>query len=321
MRHVPKERVNAMRAFNRFWTKQIGILGAHILETPYSLTEARVLFELAQSDVVAVADLRSELDLDAGYLSRILGHFRTNKLVTTEPSSNDPRRQMVRLTASGRRVLEELSTRSAALVSSILSKVTDEEQRRLVGAMSSIRQILDRAPRSSTGVLRPLGPGDLGWVVQQHGLIYTQEFGWDDSFETLVAQVVADYARQRDPRRDNAWIAELDGESVGCVFCVRKDTKTAQLRLLLVKPQARGLGVGTRLVEECVRFACRAGFQRIELWSMRPLTAARRIYERSDFELVGEKKVHLFGQDLMEQRFSLALSEGAGSRTLALARN
>ncbi len=313
MRDEVEERVNTVRSFNRFWTKQIGVLGAGLLETQSSLTEARVLFELAQRAVTAVADLRGELDLDAGYLSRILAHFKTGKLITTEASESDARRQVVRLTAKGRRTFDSLNARSAGEIRSILRRLTEEEQRRLVGAMGSIRRVLEEKPKSSAYVLRPLGPGDLGWVVQRHGALYAQEYAWDETFEALVARIVSDYVEQHDPRKDNAWIAEVDGAPAGCVFCVKKDAKVAQLRLLLTEPRARGLGVGTRLVAECIRFARRAGYERMVLWTNHPLKAARRIYERAGFELVEEEKHHSFAHDLVGQNFSLTLGDGPTS--------
>jgi DNA-binding MarR family transcriptional regulator/GNAT superfamily N-acetyltransferase len=302
-----EDRVHAVRAFNRFWTKQIGVLGAGLLHTPYSLTEARVLFELAQRETTAVADLRRDLDLDAGYLSRILAQFRAARLITAEPSPDDGRRQVVGLTGKGRRVFETLDARSAQDVAATLGRLSEEEQQRLVAAMGRIRRALDGEPASTASVLRPLGPGDLGWVVHRHGVLYAQEYGWDETFEALVARIVADYAERRDSRRESAWIAELEGEPVGCVFCVKKTRKVAQLRLLLIEPRARGRGLGTRLVDECVRFARRAGYEQMVLWTNHPLKAARRIYERAGFELVGEEKHHSFGHDLVGQSFALSL--------------
>jgi DNA-binding MarR family transcriptional regulator/GNAT superfamily N-acetyltransferase len=303
------DRVDAVRGFNRFWTRQIGALGSSHLETPYSLTEARVIFELAQRGSTEVADLRRDLELDAGYLSRILAQFKASKLITAEASESDARRQIVRLTAKGRRAFDDLNARAAEETSTVLGKLTEEEQRRIVGAMAAIRSVLE-APagsRSSACVLRPPGPGDLGWVVQRHGALYAQEYRWDETFEALVARIVSDYVERRDPKKDNAWIAEVDGEPVGCVFCVRKSAKVAQLRLLLMEPRARGMGIGARLVDACVRFARLAGYEQMVLWTNHPLRAARRLYERAGFELVGEEKHHSFGHDLVGQNFALDL--------------
>jgi DNA-binding MarR family transcriptional regulator/GNAT superfamily N-acetyltransferase len=307
------ERVDAVRAFNRFWTKQVGALGAFLLETSYSLTEARVLFELAQKDSTEVAALRRDLELDAGYLSRILAQFKSARLVATDQAENDARRQVVRLTDKGKRAFADLNARSADEVRGTLGRLSDDDQRRLVGAMTSIQHVLAEEPSPPAPcVLRAPGPGDLGWVVQRHGALYAQEYGWDETFEALVARIVADYVAERDPRRDCAWIAELDGEPVGCIFCVKKTARVAQLRLLLTEPRARGRGVGTRLVEECIRFARRAAYEQMVLWTNDPLRAARRIYERAGFQLVKEEKHESFGHRLVGQSFALSLGAATG---------
>lgn len=301
------DRVAAVRAFNRFYTNVIGVLREGLLRTPYSLTEARVIFELAQRDATEAVDLRRALDVDAGYLSRIFARFEADGLVERAPSRADGRRRVIRLTRRGRAAFETLNARSSEEIGKLLARLTDEDQRRLVGAMGVIRDILEGAPRPAAYVLRPLAPGDLGWVVHRHGVLYAEEYGWDESFEALVARIVADYADHRDPRRENAWIAEVDGEPAGCVFCVKKDDATAQLRLLLVEPGARGLGIGSRLVEECVRFAGRAGYKQIVLWTNGVLVQARRIYERAGFELVDEERHRSFGHDLIGQHWRRAL--------------
>jgi DNA-binding MarR family transcriptional regulator/predicted N-acetyltransferase YhbS len=298
-----EDRVAAVRAFNRFYTNVIGVLDEGLLHTPYSLSEARVIFELAQRDAIEVSDLRRALDMDAGYLSRMLSRFETDGLVTKERSSADGRRQIIRLTDQGRAVFEMLDTRSAEDNARILSQLGAEDQRRLLDAMRTIRQILENRPRSSAVLLRPLGPGDYGWVVHRHGVLYAEEYGWDETFEALVARIVADYVDHRDPRRESAWIAEVDGEPAGCLFCVKRDESTAQLRLLLVEPRARGMGIGSRLVEECLRFARRVGYQDIMLWTNDVLTAARRIYERAGFQLREEEQHHSFGHDLVGQNW------------------
>jgi DNA-binding MarR family transcriptional regulator/GNAT superfamily N-acetyltransferase len=306
--------VERVRAFNRFWTRQIGVLGTKLLESPYSLTEARVLFELAQREPTEAGELKSDLGLDAGYLSRILGRFKAAKLLTTEALESDARRQLVRLTAKGRRAFESLDARSAQEVDALLGRLTQAARRRLVGAMGDILDVLDGAPpRRAPFLLRPPGPGDLGWVVQQHGRLYAAEYGWDETFEALVARIVSDYVEQRNPQRDGAWIAEVDGEPAGCVFCVAKSERVAQLRLLLTVPRARGMGVGGRLVEQCVRFARGAGYRRLVLWTNDPLRAARRLYERAGFELTEQKKHHSFGHDLVGQTFALELTPDEGA--------
>ncbi len=305
---MQSDRVSAVRSFNRFWTRQIGVLQAGLLDTPYSLTEARVIFELAQADTTDLADLRARLGLDAGYLSRIMGRLRSDRVVRTGPSASDARRQVVALTARGRRVFADLDERSVRQVSELLGSLTDEDQRRLVSSMETIRGVLEPAPGRHPYLIRPLQPGDLGWVVHRHGVLYSQEYGWDRTFEALVARVVADYVEHHDPRREDAWIAEVDGEPVGSVFCCRKDDTTAQLRLLLVEPRARGSGIGSRLVQECVRFATRVGYTQMMLWTNDVLVAARRIYEAAGFRLVDEEPHHSFGRDLVGQFWLLDLS-------------
>lgn len=302
------DRVQAVRSFNRSWTRQIGVLQAGLLDTPYSLTEARVIFELAQADTTDLADLRARLGLDAGYLSRIMGRLRSDRVVRTGPSASDARRQVVALTARGRRVFADLDERSVRQVSELLGSLTDEDQRRLVSSMETIRGVLEPAPERHPYLIRPLQPGDLGWVVHRHGVLYSQEYGWDQTFEALVARVVADYVEHHDPRCEDAWIAEVDGEPVGSVFCCRKDDTTAQLRLLLVEPRVRGSGIGSRLVRECVRFATRVGYAQMMLWTNDVLVSARRIYEAAGFRLVDEEPHHSFGHDLVGQFWLLDLS-------------
>ena len=303
----PDDRVNAVRAFSRFYTNLIGLMREGLLRSPYSLTEARAIFELAQRRSMDLADLRQLLELDAGYLSRILARFETDGLVTRESSKADRRRQIIRLTRQGRTVFKTLDTRSTEQIRTLLSRLSEEDQRRLVGAMKTIQGVVDRSPRPEPYVLRPPGPGDLGWVVQRHGVLYAEEYGWDETFEALVARIVADYVDHRDPRRESAWIAEVDGEPVGCVFCVKKEEKTAQLRLLLVEPRARGMGIGSRLVNECMRFARRAGYKEMTLWTNDVLDDARRIYERAGFMLVETERHNSFGHDLVGQNWWRAL--------------
>ena len=302
------DRVAAVRAFNRFYTGRLGILGEGFLRTPHSLTEARVLYELGRRDVVEVAELRRELEIDAGYLSRLLSRLEEQALVTRERSEEDGRRQRVRLTEHGADAFAELDRRSAAEIGDLLEGLGEERQRRLVAAMQAIAGLLDDDPRAdATVVLRAPHPGDYGWIVHRHGAQYAEEYGWDATFEALVARIVADYAEHHDPKREAAWIAEVDGEPVGCVLCVRKDDATAQLRLLLVDPRARGRGIGGRLIDECLRFARRTGYERIVLWTNDVLHDARRLYERAGFELVESGEHHAFGHDLVEQTWSRRL--------------
>jgi DNA-binding MarR family transcriptional regulator/GNAT superfamily N-acetyltransferase len=304
---MPEDRVATVRAFNRFYTARIGVLRDGLLRTPHSLTEARVLYELGQREVTEVADLRRELDIDAGFLSRLLARLQTNGLVARERSADDARRQRVRLTDEGRAASAELDRRSADEIGAVLDALSEDDQKRLVASMDAVRDVLTQAPPSTGFVLRAPRPGDLGWIVQRHGALYAQQYGWDETFEALVARIVADYAEQHDPRREAAWIAEVDGEPAGCVLCTRREDDVAQLRLLLVEPRARGRGIGARLIEECLRFAQRAGYDRITLWTNDVLHEARRLYERVGFELVESAPHHSFGHDLVEQTWARAL--------------
>jgi DNA-binding MarR family transcriptional regulator/GNAT superfamily N-acetyltransferase len=301
------ERIDAVRAFNRFYTRVLGLLDEGLVQTSYSLTEARVLFEIAQADQVGVAELRRSLGLDPGYLSRILSRFEADGLVVRDRSAEDGRRQMVRLTRSGRDTFGALDDRSSESVAALLESVAAADQPELLASMHTIERLLSRREQPSEVVLRPLRAGDLGWVVQRHGVLYAEEYGWDETFEALVARIVADYVDARDPARDNAWIAEAEGERVGTVFCVHKDDQVAQLRLLLVEPSARGMGVGSRLVDACVDFARDAGYCEMVLWTNSVLVAARRIYQRAGFELLDAEPNPAFGQQLTAQHWGRAL--------------
>ncbi len=311
----PPHRVDAVRAFNRFYTRVIGVLDEGLLRTDYSLTEARVLYELAQAESLDVGALRDAVAIDAGYLSRILARFEEKALVRRGPSEEDARRRVVRLTRRGRSVSGTLDRRSAEEIGALLSTLGDAEQRRLLGAMDTIRTALREDPSGRVVVLREPGPGDLGWIVERHGAVYQQEHGWDERFEALVARIVADFAQHRDPRRDRAWIAEVDGEPAGCVLCVHRDDEVAQLRLLLVEPSARGLSVGTRLVEEVLRFARDAGYARVTLWTQDTLRVARRIYERAGFALVDAEPHADFGPEVVGQTWTLNLDDGGPADT------
>ena len=297
--------VAAVRAFNRFYTNVIGLLRGKYLDTPYSLTEARLLFELGQRTASEVADLRRVVDIDAGYLSRILGRFEASGLISRQRSPADGRRQVIALTGAGRAAIAGLDAGSARQTRDMLAPVRDEDRRRLLEAMNVITEALTPSPRPRGYLLRAPRPGDLGWVVQRNATVYAEEFGWDASYEALVARIVADYADHMDPEAEAAWIAEVDGAPAGCVFCVREDAATA--RLLLVEPRARGLGIGARLVEEVLRFARGAGYSAVTLWTNDVLADARRIYERAGFTLDDETPHHSFGQDLVGQNWSRRL--------------
>jgi DNA-binding MarR family transcriptional regulator/GNAT superfamily N-acetyltransferase len=297
------ERVAAVRAFNRFYTNVIGLVHGMYLDMPYSLTEARLLFEMARTDVTPVAVLRRSLDIDAGYLSRVLARFEADGLVSRRRSDTDARRQDIELTAVGRAAAAELDTRSARQIGELLSGVDGP---RLLDAMREITGLLG-GPAQRTVVLRPPSSGDLGWVVQRHGAVYAEEYGWNQDFEAYVARLAAGYLDIRRDERAAAWIAEVDGAPAGSVFCVPEDATTARLRMLLVERWARGLGIGTRLVDEVLRFARRAGYQRIVLSTYDVLVSARRIYQAAGFTLVSEERVHSFGQELNGQDWARSL--------------
>ena len=299
--------VAAVREFTRFYTRLLGLLREGLLDTPYSMTEARIIFELARQDEAEVAEMRRWLDLDAGYLSRILTRFEADGLVRRSRSPGDGRRQVIALTQTGRAVFGRLDALSSEQIRGLLGPIPPGRRDRLTAAMAGIREILSGTPGANTVVLRPPVPGDLGWVVQRNGALYAAEYGWDETYEALVARIVADYAGRADAAGEAAWIAEVAGERAGCVFCMRKDDRTAQLRLLLVEPSARGMGIGGRLVDECLAFARRAGYREIVLWTNDVLHAARRIYQRAGFELIASQPHHSFGHDLVGQDWRLAL--------------
>jgi DNA-binding MarR family transcriptional regulator/GNAT superfamily N-acetyltransferase len=301
-------RVGDVRHFNRFWTRQIGVLREEYLESPFSLTEVRVLYELAHGEETTASELGEELGLDAGYLSRILRGFEKHGLIHKRPSEADGRRRLLRLTDRGREAFAPLDARSRSEIGAMLGGMSITGQERLVGAMRAIERLLSARPEPVVPyVLRPHQPGDMGWVVHRHGVLYAREYGWDERFEALVAEIVAKFIQQYDPRLERCWIAERDGEIVGCVFLVGESEEIAKLRLLLVEPEARGLGIGSRLVEECIRFARQAGYLKITLWTNDVLNSARRIYGGMGFRLVHEKPHHSFGHDLVGQTWELML--------------
>lgn len=300
--------VDAVRRFNRFYTRRIGALGEGHLDTPFSLTEARVIYELAHRDAATAAGLVQELGLDAGYLSRILRSFQERGLLDRRPSTTDARQSRLSLTDAGRATFAQLNATAHRDVAAMLDALPVADRERLVAAMRTIEEAL--AGSSAPGepyVLRDPRPGDLGWVVQSHGELYAREYGWNAEFEALVAEIVAAYVREFRPERERCWIAERGGENVGSIFCVRHSDDVAKLRLLLVDPRARGLGLGARLVDECVRFARGAGYRTLTLWTNDVLHAARRIYVAAGFRLVREESHHSFGHDLVSQTWELEL--------------
>ena len=300
--------VDDVRRFNRFYTRMLGLLRPKLAGSAFGLTEARVLFELAHTDQMSVTDLRRALDLDAGYLSRILSRFIADGLVVRDTSATDGRRRHVRLTQAGRTAFAETDTLQADAIDRLVGRLDEDQRSQLVAAMGRIRRLLDDQHTPGGLVLRAPGPGDLGWVVERHGARYAAEHGWDVTFEALVARIVADFGDRGDTRREAAWIAELEGERVGCIFCTASDDQdTAQLRLLLVEPQSRGAGVGTRLVEECLRFARLSGYRRIMLWTTDVQEQARRIYQRVGFRLDTREPQTRFGQELTGEYWSRGL--------------
>jgi DNA-binding MarR family transcriptional regulator/GNAT superfamily N-acetyltransferase len=301
-------RVEAIRRFNRLFTRRIGVLREGLLHSSYSLTEARVLFELANREKLSASELVRELGLDPGYMSRTLGGLERQGLVEKVRSETDGRRRILSLTAEGEEAFKVLDSRSREEVSEMLGGLSEEEQRRLLEAMRTIEGIFEKGLKfSEPFVLRPHEPGDMGWVVHRHGVLYAGEYGWDERFEALVARIVADFIDGFDPKKERCWIAEMGGERVGCVFVVKASDTVAKLRLLLVEPEARGVGLGSRLVEECIRFARNRGYEKLTLWTNSVLDAARHIYEEHGFVLVEEEEHHSFGHDLVGQNWELAL--------------
>ena len=302
------EKIEAVRRFNRFYTRQIGVLGESWAESPFSLAEVRVLYELAHHDDLTAGELGTELGLDRGYLSRILQSFEKRGFVTRTRSKKDARQTHLALTAKGRKVFAPVNNRSQQDVGSMLDALSPAAQKILIESMHTIERLLgDKSEPKVPYILRTHDPGDIGWIVHRHGVLYSQEYGWDEHFEALAAQITSDFIKNFDPKRERCWIAERDGEIVGSVFLVKKSKTVAQLRLLLVEPKARGLGIGTRLVEECIRFARQKGYRKIVLWTNDVLKTARRIYEEAGFTLVREEPHHSFGRDLIGQYWELAL--------------
>ncbi len=308
LKEDPGTRIDAIRRFSRFFTRRIGVLREGLLHTPYSLTEARILFEIANHDDLSASDLSRELGLDPGYLSRILAGLERRYLIEKTPSESDARRRLLALTPEGRDAFSLLDARSREEVAEMLGELCEEEQRRLLEAMRTIERILDKGFKySEPFFLRTHEPGDMGWVVHRHGVLYAREYGWDERFEALVARIIADFINNLDPARERCWIAEMEGERVGCVFVVKASDEVAKLRLLLVEPKARGLGLGSRLVKECIRFARSRGYKTLTLWTNSVLDAARHIYEEQGFVLVEEEEHHSFGKGLVGQNWKLAL--------------
>jgi DNA-binding MarR family transcriptional regulator/GNAT superfamily N-acetyltransferase len=302
-----EQRADAVRRFNRFYTQKIGVLQETLLRGPFSLTEVRVLYELAHREEPAASDLSRELGLDAAYLSRMLRAFEHRGLVKKRRSTLDGRSSLLSLTRAGSKALSPLEERARQEIAALLRNLPAEQQGHLLSSMKTIEELLGSgAARGPLFLLRPHRPGDIGWVVERHGALYASEFGWDEGFEALVARIAGEFLERHDPS-ERCWIAEREGERIGSVFLVQGTRRVAKLRLLLVEPSARGLGVGGRLVEECIRFARLSGYRKLTLWTQSMLTAARRIYQRAGFRLVREQKHRSFGHDLVGETWDLKL--------------
>jgi DNA-binding MarR family transcriptional regulator/GNAT superfamily N-acetyltransferase len=283
--------IETVRRFNRFYTRQIGVLQEHLLQSQFSLTEVRVLYELAHREDVTAKDLCRDLGVDRGYVSRMLQTFEKHGWIKTAPSPEDRRCQFLSLTAKGHKVFDPLERRSSEEVAAMLARLSPHQQKKMLAAIHDIESVLvPSQPAATPYILRQHRPGDMGWVVQRHGELYWQEYRYDERFEALVAEIVAEFIQNLDPQRERCWIAEKDGENVGSIFLVKKSQSIAKLRLLLVEPSARGLGIGKRLVEECVHFAKESGYKEIMLWTQSELPAARGIYKNAGFQLVAEEK-------------------------------
>lgn len=306
---VSEPDIAAVRRFNRFYTQQIGVLDDRLLESPYSLTEVRILYEVRYCTEPTAVELCRDLGLDAGYLSRILGKFQKKGLVKRRRSESDGRQSHLRLTEKGSKEFALLDSRSNQQVGAQLMKLSQQNRTSLVEAMRTIESMLGPAAKFGRPpwVLRPHRPGDMGWVVHRHGALYHQEYGWNEEFEALVADIVATFIKNFDSNLEHCWIAESRGQIVGSVFLVKQSPTMAKLRLLLVEPEARGLGLGKNLVDECIRFARQVGYRKMTLWTQSVLGAARRIYQQAGFQLVQEQPHHSFGHDLVAQTWELTL--------------
>ena len=313
---MSKADIAAVRQFNRFYTKQIGVLEEGLLGSPFSLTEVRVLYEIANGAGVGAAELAARLHIDAGYLSRMLARFHKQGLVHFASNPKDRRRSLLSLTAKGKKTFGALDTRQQKEVAALIDPVPPPARRRLLQSMSAIEQILG-APTCAKEpyLLRSHQPGDIGWVTYRHGVLYAQEYGYDERFEALVAKIVGEFIEHLDPARERCWIAERDGEIVGSVFLVKKSATVAKLRLLYVEPSARGLGIGERLIAECIRFARQARYRKITLWTQSELGAARHLYLKAGFKRTAEHPHQSFGRDdLVAETWELTVRENSVAR-------
>jgi DNA-binding MarR family transcriptional regulator/N-acetylglutamate synthase-like GNAT family acetyltransferase len=300
--------VDAVRRFNRFYTRRVGALRGGLLGSPHPLPEARLLYELGSRGSCSASELGRDLDLDAGYLSRLLQSLKRRGLLSARRAKEDARRSELLLTAKGRKAYARLDSRSRDEVAGMLGGLAGAERERLVGAMRAVEGLLEGRPAAEHSIsLRGHRPGDIGWVVSRHGALYAAEYGWDERFEALVAEIAAGFLKRFDPKLERCWIAERQGEPVGCVFLVKHNTKVAKLRLLLVEPRARGTGLGRRLVRECIAFARTSGYRKLVLWTQSNLAAARAIYKAAGFRLLSTEKHHSFGARLTGEYWELKL--------------
>lgn len=303
-----QRRIAAVRHFNRFYTRQLGVLRRNYLGSPYSLGEMRVLYELAHGGARTASDIGRALDLDAGYLSRVLRNFERRGLIARKTSDDDARQSLLNLTARGRKTFAPFEKRSQDTVGAMLGRLGPGAQTRMVAAMQTIEGLLNgNAPAPCSYSLRAPRHGDFGWMVARHAELYAQEYGWGEPFEGLCAQIVADFVNNYDAKRERCWIADMEGEPAGCIMLVKDSADVARIRLLLVDPKARGLGLGARLVDECVRFARKAGYRKVTLWTHSVLTAARHIYEKAGFTLTASEKRHSWGKHVVAEFWDLEL--------------
>jgi len=304
----PVPEVAAVRAFNRFYTRKLGVLDQHLLKSPFSLSEARVLYELAHRDGAVAKEIGHELGLDPGYLSRIVQSFEDNGLISRKPLPADRRQHRLSLTTKGRQAFARLDRSSHDEIAAMLGELGPEQRAAILSAMTTIRHVLEPpADKRAHVVLRSHRPGDIGWVVSRHGAIYAQDYGWDISFEALVAEITAQFIRSFDGAREHCWIAEVNGEPAGSIFLVKATDDTAKLRLLLVEKKARGLGVGRALTDQCIRFARDKGYRSITLWTQSVLVAARDIYQRAGFVRVASEPHRSFGVGLVGETWEMRL--------------
>jgi DNA-binding MarR family transcriptional regulator/GNAT superfamily N-acetyltransferase len=304
--------IAAVRRFNRFYTRQIGVLRKTFLDSPYSLGEARVLYEIWRRRLPTASDVGRALDLDAGYLSRVLRRFEKSGLVERTASAEDARRSHLALSMRGKKAFAPLEARSQHETGAMLGRLKAADQARLIAAMNTIETLLRSedeagAPPDRSYSLRAPTPGDFGWIVKRHAELYAEEYQWGPPFEGLCAQIVADFANTYDPKRERCWIAEMNGENVGCIFVAKDSDDVARIRLLLVDPKARGLGLGARLVDECIRFARSAGYKKMTLWTHSILTAARHIYETAGFKLMRTERHKSWGRAVVGEHWDLEL--------------